>query len=445
MPHPRILLVTSELFPEFGYPTAGGGVRAQQLYRSLEAQGFPIELALARGSAEGRDLPEWATRFLFRQPYLDAVIEQADPDLVLSESWEGLSHRRVPDNRLYVADCPGPLVLERCFGSGQDLRADVHHKIRTLALLDAVLVSNPKMKAYLMGWLTLAGWRPEDSDRLVQVPIALPESLPGREPRAQGDGLNVFVGGVSWAWRQSSDWLVRLADLVAEKGKGTLHLRMGPHPLDRGEARESEELPPNLKNHPAVRLQGLTDFDGLLADLSRMDLAVEWSPEHFERELASPFRLVNYLWCGVPVVIRTHLEMAEDIRRWKAGWVVDDWEDVAGILDSIRENPALLAERAEGARALAREKHVWPRAHQGMFEMFDKLTLREKSPSFLTHSAQTFERLEAELHERRIAFESMTAEHDSMSRRVADAEADAESFRRLRQKFVYRLWKKILG
>lgn len=445
MPLPRILLVTSELFPEFGFPTAGGGVRAQQLYRSLEAQGFPIDLALARNASEGRELPEWATRFLFRQPYLDAVIEKADPDLVLSESWECLSHRRIPDNRLYVADCPGPLVLERLFGKGQDLRADVHHKVRTLASLDAVLVSNPKMKAYLMGWLTLAGWRPEDSDRLVQVPIALPESLPNREARIEGGNLNVFVGGISWAWRQSSDWLVRLADLVAEEGKGTLHLRMGPHPLERGGSNEFEQAPSVLENHPAVHLQGLTDFEGLAADLTGMDLAVEWSPVHFEREIASPFRLVNYLWCGVPVVIRPHLEMAEEVRRWNAGWVAESWEDLVGIFDAIRENPALLAERAEGALTLAREKHVWPLAHRPMFDLFEKLTLREKSPSFLTHSAQTFERLEAELHERRIAFESMTAEHESMSRRLTEAEADAESFRRLRQKFVYRLWKKVLG
>src|SRR3990172_1104160 len=109
---PRILLVTSELFPEFGYPTAGGGVRAQQLYRSLQAEGFSIDLALAGQTAEGKTLPDWATRYLYRPEFLDGLIEQADPDVVLGEGWEPLSHVRVEDKRIYIADCPGPLVLE---------------------------------------------------------------------------------------------------------------------------------------------------------------------------------------------------------------------------------------------------------------------------------------------------------------------------------------------
>ncbi|MCE7909142.1 MAG: hypothetical protein DYH02_12365, partial [Candidatus Omnitrophica bacterium COP1] len=61
---PKILLLTSELFPRFGYPTAGGGVRAQQLYDSLTASGFQVELGILKSSVEGKKLPDWAGKYL---------------------------------------------------------------------------------------------------------------------------------------------------------------------------------------------------------------------------------------------------------------------------------------------------------------------------------------------------------------------------------------------
>ncbi len=442
---PRVLLVTTELFPEFGYPTAGGGVRAQQLYRSLEEQGFPVSLALAKESAAGRDLPDWATQNLFIQSRLDGVIEQADPDVVLSESWECLSHRRFDDNRIYVADCPGPLVLENLLGTSGNFRADIHHKIRTLAMLDYVLVPTSRMKSYLMGFLTLAGWKPDDSHRLVDTPISLPEALPPKGTPSSDDGLKIFVGGVSWAWHRSSEWLVQLADLVQRAGKGTVFVRLGPHPLLASKSDETEAIPQEVRDHPCIQFSDLTDFDALVRDLSEMDLAIEWSPVHFEREIASPFRIVNYLWCGLPVILRPHLELSHSVDQYRAGWIVDDWKNLEDLLEKISTDRSILQERSEGARHLAHEKHVWPRAHERLFETLKNPIPREKNPSYLMHAATTFVEYETELEERRSAYDLMKEEFDKMTLRLSEVESDAEAYRGLRQKGLYRLWKKIVG
>lgn len=225
----KVLLLTSELFPEFGYPTAGGGVRAQQLFRMFQGAGFETVLGLLGSSAHGKQLPDWATRFLYRPDLLDSLVERVNPDWVVGEGWEPLSHLRVEDNRLHIADCPGPLVLEACLSRKDSLRSSVSHKVHTLAQVDAVLCPNLPMRHYLGAYLTLAGWQPSETHRLIQLPVALPDEVPSRND-LPGTSLSIFLGGISWAWHQTSAWLPELADELQRRGIGHLDLRMGKHP-----------------------------------------------------------------------------------------------------------------------------------------------------------------------------------------------------------------------
>jgi hypothetical protein len=441
---PKILLVTSELFPEFGYPTAGGGVRAQQLYRSLQEEGFPVDLALARQSSEDKDLPEWATRFLYRPEFLDGLIEQADPDVILGEGWEPLSHVGAEDTRLFIADCPGPLVLEHQHRGVGDLRANVHHKVRTLARMDAVLCPNDPMRYYLSGYLTLAGWKPEDSDRILRVPIGLPPDLPARKA-PDSNGPIVFVGGVSWAWHGSSDWLLDLAAELEKRDLGVLRIRMGKHPHHRLLGEVYETLPPKLLEHPRVSAGELTDWETLVAELAQTPLAMEWSPKHLEREIASTLRIVTYLWCGVPVIVRPHLDLAKEIHEYGAGWVVDDWDETIGILETVKTNPGELESRSRAATRLARERHTWPEAHKDLSSLLKAATPRRKTGSFLDRSAKVFESQEAEIHRLGSENEFLKKETERFRKLQEEAQADAESFRSLRQKLPYKIWKRIAG
>lgn len=441
---PKVLLLTSELFPEFGYPTAGGGVRAEQLYRSLEEAGYPVQLGLARDSMEGKDLPDWAVRFPYRAEFLDGLIESADPDIVLSEGWEPLSHLKIADNRLYVADCPGPLVLENCLGEQGDLRANTFHKVRTLARLDAVLCPNLPMRFYVGGFLTLAGWSPDQCDRILQVPIALPEKLPERKPPS-GTDLTLFVGGVSWAWHHSSEWLVRLADELDRRGIGRLRIRHGRHPHHDLEDTLFETLDSRLLHHPRVSAAELTDWQTLAGELTSIPVAIEWSPKHLEREVGSTLRIVTYLWCGVPVIVRPHLAMAEEIAEFEAGWVVDDWKEMAQLVDDLTRDPAQLQYRSARAQALARERHAWPAAHQPLLEGLERLSRREKQPSFLEHAFTVFRSQEEELHRLRAEHKFLHEEMILLREHSRSNQVDAEAFRSMRQKLPYRLWKKVMG
>ena len=448
----KILFVTSELFPQFGYPTAGGGVRGEQIYRSLEDAGFPIDLALARDSAEGKDnLPDWATRYLYRPEFLDGLIEQADPDLVLSEAWEPLSHLKFEDNRIYVADCPGPLVLENLLGGSGDLKSNVFEKVRTLSRLDAVLCPTRAMRGYLSSYLVLAAWSLEDTDRILEVPIALPEPLPERKPTPDSE-LTIFVGGISWAWHKTSEWVLQLADSLDKIGTGKVRFRQGVHPQIEYEDSLFESLDPKLANHPRIEVGDLTDWNSLVEELTTIPLAIEWSPKHLEREIASTLRIVTYLWCGVPTIVRSHVDLAGEIKESQAGWVVDEWEDLIQLIGSLARDPSQIVTCSRNAQRLARERHTWPTAHQELIDRLDTLKPRPKSPSFLQHATETLRSQEEEILNLRSEIQAATKEMQNISQHLEHTEAerqtdqaDAESFRAMRQKLPYRIWKRILG
>jgi hypothetical protein len=443
MTPPKILLATSELFPEFGYPTAGGGVRAAQLFNSLKAEGFQVDLALARSSGEGKKLPEWASQFLYRPGFFDGVIEQADPDVILSEGWEPLSHLRHEEDRVVVADCPGPLILENSLREVGDLRQNVFHKVRSLAKTDAVLAPTDTMRSYLTGFLALAGWSPDDSHRVLQVPIALPQDLPPR--KARPENFVFYVGGVNWAWHRTSNWLLDFANALESKAFGSIRTRLGKHPHHAIEGESYDSLDTRIENHPRIQAEDLTDWDTLVAELGSASVAIEWSPEHFEREVASPLRIATYLWCGLPVIVRPHLEVARWIREFDAGWVVESWEDLLNLLEDLKTHPQSVEIKSTHAQSLARARHTWPSAHSDLISFLKTPTKRASGGSFLEHATRTFERQEEDLCRLREEASAWKEEREHLLERLSACEADAESFRAMRQKLPYKIWKKLTG
>lgn len=483
---PKILLLTSELFPCFGYPTAGGGVRAQQLYDTLTSAGFQIELGILKSSAEGKDLPEWASKYLYDHSWLDGLIEQADPDIVIGESWEPLSHLRFSDQRVYVADCPGPLILESLLGGNGDLHRLVLHKIRTLSHVDAMLCPNRPMRHYLASYLTLAGWQPDQPERVLHLPIAISQDIPERKPSV-GTQLALFFGGISWAWHHSTPWLLSLADQLQSMNWGKIIVRTGQHPHHHLDESLYEQDSSRLCDHPCIDLRPLTDWSSLVDDLCSIPLAIEWSPRHLEREIASTLRLVTYLWCGVPVIIRPHLDLSDEIAEYQAGWVLDEWENLLALLKHIQENPEELRTRSANALRLAREHHQAGRFQDSLADFLTTLTKRDHAPSFLEHATTTFRFHEEVIHAHEQTIrtrDGQIAERDhqlttlqhvlsSKDREIMDRgqsalglqnqiqtalheiqtlhqqiqrdHADAESYRAIRQKLIYKLWKRLTG
>lgn len=497
---PKILLLTSELFPRFGYPTAGGGVRAQQLYDSLTSSGFQVELGILKSSVEGKKLPDWAGKYLYHPSWLDGLIEQADPDMVISESWEPLSHLRFSDQRVYVADCPGPLILESLLGGQEDLRSSVFHKVRTLSRVDAILCPNRPMRHYLTSYLTLAGWPPDQPERIHSLPIALSQDLPARKPAADSQ-LCLFFGGISWAWHQSTAWLLSLADQIHSMNWGKIIVRTGPHPHHHLDESLYEPIPEQVRDHPSIHLKPLTGWNSLVEDLCSIPLAIEWSPRHLERELASTLRLVTYLWCGVPVIIRPHLDLAGKVADYQAGWIIDEWEDLLALLKDIQQNPGILRTRSENALKLARDRHQSALYQDSLADFLATLKKRDPSPSFLDHASSTFRFQEEVIHaqEQRILnldhqnqsleealknrdslilqrdqdlaavhnlvktkdleimgrdqsaqglhenLQACLAEIQNLQQQIRQEHTDAESYRAIRQKFIYKMWKRLSG
>jgi len=370
------------------------------------------------------------------------------------------------------------------------------------------------MRHYLGAYLTLAGWQPGETQRLIQLPIALPDELPPRKAAAK-PGLSIFMGGVSWAWHQTSSWLPELADELQRREIGQLVLRMGKHPHHDLDRSVFEPVDRRLVSHPAVTVHDLAAWDELLDDLSRAHLAIEWGPRNLEREIASTLRVVTYLWSGVPVVLRPHLDLAKEIEAYKAGWVVDRWEDLIELLARLSKDPEELLQRSLGAQRLARECHTYSALAGSFPTPLMNLGLREKGKTYLDHMVgvlknqedliqsqeqaiaafkeviasreeaintrnlalggmhremeglhQEIGNLNRLVHDRDTAIAGLhTAIHslereigrlggelsachhgyEDLIKQVQTDHQDAESYRAIRRKLIYRIWKRIVG
>lgn len=276
-----------------------------------------------------------------------------------------------------------------------------------------------------------------------------------------------------------------------------------------------EPVDRRLLSHPAVRVRDLAGWDELLEDLSQTHLAIEWGPRNLEREIASTLRVVTYLWSGVPVITRPHLDLSKEIESYGAGWVVDRWEDLIELLARLAKDPGELHRCSQGAQKLAREHHTYSALADSFPAPLESLGKREKGPSFLDHMGgvlkvqedliqsrdqaiaalkevicsreetirardralgglhgeleglhraihdhqemiaglhQTIAGRDTAIHtlEReigRLSQESgaVQSERASLIERVRANDQDAESYRAIRRKLVYRIWKRIVG
>ena len=78
-------------------------------------------------------------------------------------------------------------------------------------------------------------------------------------------------------------------------------------------------------------------------------MGVELAEPNFERELAQPFRIACFLQAGLPLLINDYLPIAEKVRAYDAGWVVDSPEAARDAVREALETAATLAR--EGPRS----------------------------------------------------------------------------------------------
>jgi DNA repair exonuclease SbcCD ATPase subunit len=138
-----------------------------------------------------------------------------------------------------------------------------------------------------------------------------------------------------------------------------------------------------------------------------------------ERAIALSFRQMDYLGCGLPVLMGADQPLSDDLERSGAGVVglgVEEAVDL--VLEELEGGAGRWLERCEAARALARSHFHYAICGAPLVEWLQAPTLREKRPRPLGELARAL----AELAEAR-------AERRAMAERLQSAEAEVQAKR----------------
>jgi len=453
----RVIVVTSEIPADLGYPTAGGGVRAWNLAAGLRQQGFQVDYALAEAVVEGRQIPDEHKRYLWNGATLNDVVLDTSPEVLLFCHWDPMTHlRQVPCP--VVVDLSGPLILEYFFTQRGEVPVHAQRKLRTLSTADAFLVTSPRLRAYFTAWLTMAGVAPDDFP-LLDVPVSLPEPLPPIRQRA-GDGEPVFLySGIAWPWQDPRPALQALVEVLEKAERGKLIVYTGTHPVHKVAGQGALSFLEDLKRSSRVEVRGMVPYAELAESYAEADVAVDVTAPNLERELASPFRTIGFLWGGVAPVVGRTLFLADELKAAGAGWSVDpeDGGALRRLFEWILEHPDDVFQRRHNAQAFVRHHHTWDKALGPLVEFCSAPRYRPKHRHLLDTTIErlhkTREEMEKAYAEMGKAFaelgqlqarydrerEEWNRTKDALERRVHRAEHDLAA---IRSKFLFRFFKR---
>jgi glycosyltransferase involved in cell wall biosynthesis len=388
-----VLLVTPE---PLGARMAGPAVRSLELGRALARSGRvgPVTVvSLTAADLPGTDVPGTdvhgadvpvavapdAATLAGLVDHAGSVVIQGDvlglrPDL---------AERDVP----IVVDAYDPFQLEqleqaRALGEARR-RAVVRDAVRALdrqlARADFVLCASDRQRALWLGHLGALGrinplvydQAPDLSALLAVVPFGVPPAEPRPGDRARitaavpgigpDDDLLVWGGGV-YAWFDAETVIRAVARLAADRPRLRLLFLGTRHPAQAG-----------------VGDDAVSRARALAAELGVLDRAVHfsagWVPyaerdrwlcsalagvsahhAHVETEFSFRTRIVDYLWCGLPVVTTAGDGLAERVAAAGAGTAVaeGDVDGYAAALAALLDDPARRAAAGTASRALAR-------------------------------------------------------------------------------------------
>lgn len=375
-----VLLIS---WDRIGERMAGSAIRAVELASALARGGLDVVLAAPEGSdASVVAGPRCAT--FAPGAGLARLIAGADV-VVVSGRVELMTAVKKP----LVVDLYDPFVLsnldlygERFNRSGGrsllSLRWLEHH----LANGDFFLCASATQRSFWLGMLAAAGRvnyvnykdDPELRRLLAIVPFGIPDAdpvpgepvvrgvVPGIDP---GDRVVTWAGGM-WNWVDPLT-LVRATALLRARRPEVKTLILGtrhPNP-EIGEmaiAREARALASEL----GLLERGVSFLDWVpYAERHRYllesDVGVSLHRSGVESEFAFRTRVLDYLWCGVPMVVTAGDELAARVEREDIGRVVHP-DDPAAVADAIAALLDAPDAPARAARiAAVREELRWSR------------------------------------------------------------------------------------
>ncbi|MGY6555588.1 MAG: glycosyltransferase, partial [Wenzhouxiangella sp.] len=307
-------------------PASGNQIRAARLSDALNAAGCQIQAA-------SRDAPQGFTR----AGDIEALIAQHRPDILLCAYWKQLEWLRAQPGIPIVIDCYAPRPLEQLLADPAAADLFLKRYLQALTRADLFLVGNARQRRLLSGWLMTQGMNDACGDCLLELPYTPLQTT--RHVRQPGTPLIVVSGGQDWPWRQARRWLAALND-------ARLAGRTELHGFEPGEAATK-----HVGAKPLMSWQGWQDFL-----LQEADVGLELADYNLEREHAQPFRVLDCLAAGVPVLVNPWLPLAREIQDYGAGWVIERPEQAVNVLADLAENASAVMKASAAAQRLMRER-----------------------------------------------------------------------------------------
>jgi glycosyltransferase involved in cell wall biosynthesis len=227
---------------------------------------------------------------------------------------------------------------------------------------DRFLVANEKQKDFLIGQMTIQGYR----KKLVSV-IVLPFGLPGAKPAKNRtvlrgtkikdtDFLLVWGGGV-WDWFDPFTLLLALAKIQLERNdiKAYFPGLRPPSPDSQKMTvvgrflAEAERL--NILDSSVFVNAGWNSYEQRADYLLEADAGISLHKDSLETRFAFRTRILDYLWAGLPIIASKGDCWADDIEQYGLGLTV-----APGDVDAVATAIMKMADDKE-FRACCRE-HV---------------------------------------------------------------------------------------
>ncbi|MEA2059222.1 MAG: glycosyltransferase [Thermodesulfobacteriota bacterium] len=359
----KIMIVTHGLYPVPGHTVSGNGIRAWGLATGLADRGFEVLYATPEDTVHPHTPPKQLTLVPFEdKAAFCRLIDQYQPSVLIVGYWAYM-HMIPEDIKIpIVMDLLAPWLLEADFQDNSGMEIEIRDYLTCLSRADFFLCCTMRQKAFHTAWLFAAGFPFKDIP-LGVVPISAdpnvpPRSFPPAGSEATGSPVVFLYGGVLWPWRSPEQWLTALLEILAREQNGRLQLIGGKYPLDPTGEEYSLNLPSGPEYDAVMEKLDLLPYDRMEDVFLQADIGIELSSGNIEREMSFSFRVIEYLRCGLPVICNDFLEIADKIKLYDAGWVLDR-SDEAGLeilVKKILSGQADIAEKSRNAQRLVQEE-----------------------------------------------------------------------------------------
>lgn len=370
----RVLLITHGTYLAPERIASGNSVRAYFMARGLAEAGVEVVHVHPAGLGEPaltEPRPGIRVRAYADPAALAELIAEESPDALILGYWELIESLPEGLDLPMVLDVVAPRILETIYQEQFDLPSEVRRTLACYRRADRFLVGNTRQATFLLAWLILAGHDCRAAAPIDVLPISVEPSdaSPGR---ADDDRLRLVSGGVSWPWRRSEDWLDSLVGALQRHGRGREELALFSggyvYAAETGEG-------PTLGSREAawpeslVKRYGLLPYGEMQTFLrSCCRVGIELADENPERWHSQSFRAMEFLRNGLPLICNVYTELAQLVRVYDAGWVVDRIDALDAVVEELVRSPEVVAAKSRNALRLAEERFHYARTVQPLLD-----------------------------------------------------------------------------